>query len=71
MTSSLDQFDLFKQEVLQDRNLQEQLRNTVDKDSFLDLIITIGIERGYKFSTSDVEAAMAAANRTWLERWIG
>lgn len=71
MTSSSEDLDRFGQEVLQDQDLQHQLRTTTDRESFLHLVISLGHERGYRFSVSDVEAALAAARRTWLERWIG
>lgn len=71
MTPGLEEIDRFKDEVLADPELQQQLRSTADRRDFLLLIIRLGHERGYQFSGSDVEAALVAAHRTWLERWIG
>jgi hypothetical protein len=71
MKTGLEELNLFRHVVLCDQDLQEQLRETPDKESFLDLMITLGHARGYQFSIADVEAALLAAHRTWLERWIG
>ena len=62
-------FEQFRQMVLQDLALQERLRATTDQRSFLDLVVRVGGERGCHFAPEDVEAAMRASRRAWIERW--
>ncbi len=62
-------FEQFRQVVLQDLALQERLRATTDHRSFLDLVVRVGGERGCHFTAEDVEAAMRASRRAWIERW--
>lgn len=68
--SSPEEFERFRQAVLQDTNLQQQLRETSDRESFVTLVWELANERGYRFSTADVQDAMQAAQRAWIERWI-
>jgi hypothetical protein len=36
----------------------------------MDLVVRVGAERGYRFTSQDVEAALHASRRAWIERWI-
>lgn len=67
---SLESFEQFRNLVLQDVALQEQLRATTDHRSFVDLVVRVGGERGCHFTPEDVEAAMRASRQLWIERWI-
>ena len=60
----------FHQLVLQDTALQEALRKTVERERFVALMLQLGQERGYNFTAEEVEAALQAARRSWMERWI-
>lgn len=60
----------FRQLVLDDKSLQEKLRQTSHKRPFIALIISMGREHGCNFTAADVEAALREARRVWLERWI-
>jgi hypothetical protein len=62
-------FEQFRHIVLQDLALQERLRATTDHRSFLDLVVRVGGERGCHFTHEDVQAAMRASRRAWIERW--
>jgi len=64
---SLESFEQFRQLVLQDQSLQAQLRATPDLRSFFDLVARQGAARGYQFTVEDVEAAMRASRRAWLQ----
>jgi hypothetical protein len=33
-------------------------------------VLRLGAERGFRFAAADVEHAMQAARRAWLERWL-
>jgi predicted ribosomally synthesized peptide with nif11-like leader len=67
---SQENFEQFRQLVLQDKALQEQLRGTSDRDRLISLARQLGAERGYSFTTADVLAALQANQREWIERWL-
>jgi len=60
----------FRQLVLADRGLFEQLRQTADVDGFVAQTVRIGAEQGCVFTEQEVRAALQACRRAWLERWI-
>jgi hypothetical protein len=66
----MESFEQFREIVLQDLALQERLRATTDHGSFVDLVVRVGEEQGCRFTPEDVEEAMRANRRAWLERWI-
>jgi acetolactate synthase regulatory subunit len=69
MSSNLAELERFQQEVLNDLNLQQQLRDATDKESFLELVMSLSQQRGYRITALEVDDAMRAALRTWIERW--
>jgi hypothetical protein len=56
--------------VVEDDQLFNQLRQTVDLESFAALAIALGQQRRCAFGLEDVRAAVREARRVWLERWI-
>ena len=68
---SLDRFQPFRELVLQDPALQARLRDVVDRDEFIALVEQLGGERGYTFTGEDVNQAMQAGRRAWIERTLG
>jgi len=60
----------FRELVLRDPVLQEELRTPEDVNKFLALVLQSGQERGFDFTQDDVTAAMQASRRAWMERWI-
>lgn len=72
-TSSLnsrEELERFRQVVLEDDQLLEQLRQTADQESFAALAVQLGWQRGCAFSAEHVRAALQEARRAWLLRWI-
>jgi predicted ribosomally synthesized peptide with nif11-like leader len=65
-----DDLERFRELVLRDPVLQEQLRTPEDVNKFLALVLQLGQERGFDFTQDDVTAAMHASRRAWMERWI-
>jgi hypothetical protein len=65
-----ESFERFRQTVLQDESLQERLRATTDPKSFISLVVGLGLDAGHHFTAADVEEAMRASRRAWLERWL-
>jgi len=60
----------FQQQVLHDAALQEPLREITDRVAFMDAVVRLGNVNGYTFTTEEVETAMRANQRGWLERWV-
>jgi predicted ribosomally synthesized peptide with nif11-like leader len=67
---SQENFEQFRQLVLQDTTLQQQLRGTSDREQLVALTQRLGAERGYSFTTEDVLEALRAGQREWIERWL-
>ena len=63
-------FEDFRQHVLNDPALLDQLRAAASLQDFFDLAVGLGAERGYQFSADEVQAALQASRRAWLERWV-
>ncbi len=63
-------FDAFRQLVLRDARLQAELCEFDDPESFTRAVVRLGMARGYRFAAADVEDALRAARRSWLERRI-
>jgi hypothetical protein len=60
----------FRQLVLEDEALAEELRDIVDRKLFVERVVQFGATRGCRFSPKDVEEGLRAGRRSWLERWI-
>jgi hypothetical protein len=60
----------FRQLVLADRSLHEQLRQTSGLDGFVALAVRLGAERECVFTEQEVRAALRECRRAWLERWV-
>lgn len=60
----------FRRIVLSNLGLQNRLRQTTDRESFIRLIVAVGGEHGYRFTAEHVQEALRAAQRAWHERWI-
>lgn len=60
----------FRQAVLNDLNLQQRLRQTDDRESFIRLVVGLGRQLGYRFTAADADYALRAEQQAWIERWI-
>ena len=67
---SQEEFERFRQLVLVDDSLQQQLRETPDRAAFFNLVLRLGRERGCQFTAEDVEDALLEGRRSWIQRWI-
>ena len=63
-------FEPFRRRVLQESALQQQLIGITGREAFIRRTVQLGEERGFRFLAGDVEAAILAARRSWMERWI-
>jgi predicted ribosomally synthesized peptide with nif11-like leader len=67
---SLEQFEQFRNIVLEDLSLQKQLRAFIGREEFIVRVIESGAERGFQFTAENVMEAMNASRRAWIERWV-
>ncbi|MBD2077122.1 Nif11 family protein [Phormidium sp. FACHB-592] len=56
MAKSLEQFN---QVILRDSTIQEQLKVSTDQVGFAKLMVELGAEKGYSFTTADVEEQLS------------
>ena len=56
--------------VFHDFSLQERLREVMDEELFINLVLRLGEERGFNFSEQDVKEALRAKRGAWLEKWV-
>lgn len=68
--SSPEELHRFRDLVFEDIDLQQRLRQVIDKELFIDLVVRLGEERGCAFNEQDVEAALRASHREWIVRWV-
>lgn len=54
----------FSQEVMQDPTVQHRLQSAPDQESLVNSAVAIGQEKGYSFSTKEVEEWLAANQST-------
>lgn len=56
--------------VLGDPGLWRRLLAVPERAAFVAEVVAVAGERGIEVTGPDVEAAIAAARRTWLQRWV-
>ena len=67
---TLENFERFREIVLRDLSLQEQLREIAERSVFIQKVVELSAKYGYEVTPEDVEEAMRRSRRAWLERWI-
>jgi hypothetical protein len=65
-----EQFEAFRSVVFDSRELQAQLSAEADVQRFVALVVRLGAAHGHRFTEHDVQKAMAANRRAWIERRI-
>ena len=68
--SSPEALDRFCNLVFEDFALQGRLRQVIDRELFVDLVVRLGEEHALTFNAKDVDEALRANRRAWLERWL-
>lgn len=56
--------------VLSDLNLQEQLKNLVEREDFIGGVIKLGKNAGFEILREDIELQLRENRSLWHERWI-
>jgi hypothetical protein len=64
------EFDRFRRVVMGDSKLQGQLMGNMDRNQFISLMVGLGEQHGARFTPGDVDAALQAARREWIEQQI-
>ena len=62
--------DQFRAAVLDDPDLQQELRRISNRPAFVASAIDRARERGLILDPAEVEAALDAAAHAWLMRWV-
>jgi len=60
----------FQALVLQDDDLQQDLRGRLDREDFVQRVLERARERGLAVGRAEVEAALNASIQSWLMRWL-
>ena len=60
-------FDAFRDLVLSDKKLQEQLRDIDDRSQFIERVVSLSRERGIDLDPSDVDEALRIGRSDWNE----
>lgn len=67
---SQEQFEQFRQLVLDDLSLQRELQGFAERDTFAQRAVELGAARGLHFTAEDVIETIRASRREWSERSI-
>ncbi len=59
-------FEQFRERVLEDTSLQEELRDVPDRETLVPLLIELGLQHGFAFRANEVETAMDTARLEWM-----
>jgi hypothetical protein len=62
--------EFYKESILQDAELAERLLSAQDPHSFAKLVFELGKQKGYDFTTKDVETLLVAAGESEDWRWF-
>jgi mannose-6-phosphate isomerase-like protein (cupin superfamily) len=63
-------FAAFREQVLDDEDLQAQLCLLVDAAAFAAKAVQLGASRGLQFSVEEVRAAMIRGRQAWYSQWV-
>lgn len=66
----MSHFDQFRELVLREPSLQQELEQAPDFAAFQPLALKLAQQLGVELTAEDLEAAWRAAQRAWIERWI-
>ena len=67
---SQEALERFRSVVVEDDGLQARLNGFDDFQDFKEAVLQAGSERGFEFTPQELDEAIRAARRSWLERWI-
>jgi predicted ribosomally synthesized peptide with nif11-like leader len=56
--------------VLSDSEIQNQLKNLLDRDEFIKKLVELGAHAGFEISPADIEQQLRENRKLWNEKWI-
>jgi hypothetical protein len=62
--------DRLRADVVADPGLLSRLLTHRERSSFTDAVCALAAERGLAVTPAEVDEALRAARRAWLERWV-
>jgi len=62
--------DRFRDAVLGDEGLQQDLRQISDRPAFVARVVALARERGHAVEPREVEAALDATAKAWMLSWM-
>ena len=63
-------FERFRELVLADTAMQDRLRVPIERGDFIEIAAETAAENGIDLTNDDIEEALRAGRRDWIERWI-
>jgi hypothetical protein len=63
-------FEEFRDLILADVAIQDELRRLSDRKDFVARVVHLSQERGFKFTSDDIESEMRLGGRIWNEQVI-
>jgi len=60
-------FDAFRDLVLSDKKLQEELRDVSDRSQFIESVVSLSRDHGIELDPADVEEALRIGRSDWNE----
>jgi hypothetical protein len=69
-TTSQTDLEQLRSRVWQEPELQARLWETRDRSAFIQLVVCLAEEHDLAVTTEEIEAALEASKRSWLQRWI-
>jgi predicted MarR family transcription regulator len=70
VSSMRKSFEDFRELVLGDVSLQEDLQAITDPGKFVSRVVELAGVHGFEFNAADVEEGMRRARRKWFERGV-
>ena len=67
---SVEDFDRFRELVVSDPALRDELRGIRDSAALRERTLALGRERNFDFCEADIETVVNNMKRAWLERWL-
>ena len=59
-------FEEFRELVLSDESLQNELRDLTNKNDFITRLIELARERGYEITADEIDQEMLRSRRIWM-----
>ena len=65
-----ERFEAFRQRILAQPVLLDRLRSSQDTEAFVGATVEAAHAMGIELTPEEISAALFAARRDWIERWL-